>query len=103
MKTRSSGAAPSLLESTRALRRAESRARICVFVKGLSSRTHTFGTWRGERVLALMRRIAPVEGVSPCDQRLIYAGKQLEEGRTLASYGIDDYSTLHLVLRLRGC
>lgn len=74
-----------------------------VFCKTLTGKTITLEHCRaGMTVDELKEAIQEKEHIPPDQQRLIYAGLQLEDGRTLAEYRIEDLSTVHLVMRLRG-
>lgn len=73
-----------------------------IFVKTLNGKSITLSVDSDDTIRSIKDKIFDKEGIKVEEQRLIFAGKELQDDNTIDSYGIQKESNLHLVLRLRG-
>ena len=73
-----------------------------IFIKTLQGKNITLEVGDGDTIASIKDKIRDIEGIPAEQQRLVFNGKQLEDGNTIGDYGIQADSSIHLVLRLRG-
>jgi len=73
-----------------------------IFIKTLQGKTLTLDVKDTDTISSIKEKIYEKEGIPQDQQRLVFSGKQLEDGNTVADYGIEAESNINLVLRLRG-
>lgn len=73
-----------------------------IFVKSITGQTRTIEVQNTDTVRSIKEKISEKEGVSADQQRLIFAGKNLEDDKQVQDYNLGKDSTIHLVLRVQG-
>ncbi len=73
-----------------------------IFVKTLYGVTHVMKVRIDATVMSIKEKLCDIHGALPRDQRVIFGGRQMEDGRILSDYKVEKESTVHMVLRLCG-